>query len=126
LVDQEVRTRTELLLFLGLPAQAGAREIELVYLERRAEAVKRFQDGDRRARFEVERLDGVFGRLLGADAAGEGAAAQGREEDEAPTVGAGAMEPAFLRPAGSIREANASLVCGIAACLVVLWAFYVY
>jgi hypothetical protein len=127
LVDQEVRTRTELLRFLDLPAHAGAKEIELVYLERRAETVKRFQDGDRSARFVVERLDGVFGRLVGIGAAAKDAAAESAEEDQASNnVVVEAKEPAFIRPAGSIREANGSLFCGISACLVVFWAFSVY
>ena len=114
-----MRARGELLLFLGLPPDAGAKEIELVYLERRAEAEKRWRQGDRRARFEVERLDGVFGKLTGLVADTE-------EGGTPPPVVAKAKEPVFLRPAGSMREANGSLACGIAACLVVLWAFYVY
>ena len=42
-----------------------------------------------------------------------------------PVAVAKAREPSFLRPSGSVREANGSLACGIAACLVVLWAYYV-
>jgi hypothetical protein len=38
-----VTSRTELLGVLGLPPQAGAGEIELVYLERHAEAEKRLR-----------------------------------------------------------------------------------
>ena len=112
-------SRAELLLFLGLPAQAGADEIELVYLERRAKAEKRLQQGDTRARFKIGRLDGVFGRLDGIDAKGE-------ESGTAPVAVATTSAPSLLRPAGSIREANGSLLCGIASCLVVLWAFFVY
>jgi hypothetical protein len=63
-----VTSRTELLGVLGLPPQAGAGEIELVYLERHAEAEKRLREGDKRARFEIERFDGVFGKLDGAEA----------------------------------------------------------
>lgn len=117
--DQEVRARSELLLFLSLPSDAGAKEIELVYLERRAEAEKRWRQGDRRARFEVERLDGVFGKLTGLVVDTE-------ERGTPPPAVAKAKEPVFLRPAGSMREANGSFACGIAACLVVLWAFFVY
>ncbi|HEY5478543.1 MAG TPA: hypothetical protein VIJ84_02890 [Gaiellaceae bacterium] len=111
-------SRAELLLFLGLPPQAGADEIELVYLERRADAEKRLRQGDTRARFEIERLDGVFRRLDAMDA----------EEEEGVTapVAASVRKPSLLRPAGSGREARGSVALGIAACLVVLWAFFVY
>ena len=112
--------RAELLLFLGLPPQAGADEIELVYLERRAGAEKRLRQGDARARFEIERLDGVFKRLddLGTDAA---------ESEAVPgAVMTAKEEPALMRSAGAAREATGSLMCGIAACLIVLWAFFVY
>jgi len=113
-----VTSRAELLLFLGLPPQAGADEIELVYLERRADAEKRLRQGDTRARFEIERLDGVFRRLDAMDA----------EEEEGVTapVAASVRKPSLLRPAGSGREARGSVALGIAACLVVLWAFFVY
>jgi hypothetical protein len=114
-----VTSKTELLLFLGLPPQAGADEIELIYLERRAKAEKRLRQGDTRARFEIERLDGVFGRLDGIDAKGE-------ESGTAPVAVAMTSAPSLLRPAGSIREARGSVALGIAACLVVLWAFFVY
>ncbi|MGA9762163.1 MAG: hypothetical protein WBQ14_07055 [Gaiellaceae bacterium] len=113
-------SRAELLLFLDLPPQAGAGEVELVYLERRAEAEKRLRQGDLRARTEIERLDGVFRRLDGMEAEVEG------EESGVVPVAASAKKPSLLRPAGSIREANGALACGISAFLVVLWAFYVY
>jgi hypothetical protein len=114
-----VNARSVLLLFLNLPLYTGAKEIELVYLERRAEAEKRFQQGDKSARFEVERLDGVFKRLRDTDA----------EAEEAVTASlavANERERSFLRSTGSAREANGSLACVIAACLVVLLVFYVY
>lgn len=111
--------RAELLLVLGLPPQASANEIELVYLERRAKAEKCFQQGDKSARFEVERLDGAFRRLRDTDAEAE-------EAGTTPLAVAKARERSFLRPTGSAREANGSLACGIAACLVILLVFYVY
>ncbi|HEY5479763.1 MAG TPA: hypothetical protein VIJ84_09135, partial [Gaiellaceae bacterium] len=61
-------SRTELLGVSGLPPQAGAGEIELTYLERHAEAEKRLREGDKRARFEIERFDGVFRKPDGAEA----------------------------------------------------------
>ena|GEM_PF-3317192 len=112
--------REELLLFLGLPPQARAGEIEFVYLERRAAAEKRLRHGDKRARAEIDRLESVFKRLedLGADAA---------ESEAVPVAVMTAKgKPALMRSAGADREANGSLMCGIAACLIVLWAFFVY
>jgi hypothetical protein len=111
-----VTSRAELLLFFDLPPQAGAGEIELVYLERRAEAEKRLRQGDKRARFEIERLDGVFRRLDVIAA----------EEEVGVTAPAAVMKPSLLRLVGSVREAKGSMACGICACLVVLWAFFVY
>lgn len=112
-------SRAELLLVLGLPPHAGANEIEFVYLERLAEAEKRSQQGDTRAQFEIDRLEGVFRRLEDTDA-------EAVEAGTVPVAAAKASEPSFLRPTGSALEANCSLFCGIAACLIILWAFYVY
>lgn len=111
--------RADLLFSLGLPPQASLGEIEFVYLERRAEAEKRLQQGDARARAETDRLEGVFRRLEGMDA-------EVVETGTEPVAATEARTPFFLRTTGSVREANGSLACGIAACLVVLWAFYVY
>lgn len=111
--------RADLLFALGLPPEASLGEIEYVYLERRAEAEKRLQQGDSRAQPEIDRLERVFKWLEGMDAE----AVETRAE---PVAAAEARTPFFLRSTGSVWEANGSLVCGIAACLVVLWALYVY
>lgn len=111
--------RADLLFSLGLPPQASLGEIEFVYLERRAEVEKRLQQGDTRARAEIDRLERVFERLEGMDA-------EAVETRTGPVAVAEARTPFFVRTTGSVWEANGSLICGIAACLVVLWAFYVY
>lgn len=111
--------RADLLFSLGLPPEASLGEIEFVYLERRAEAEKRLQQGDTGARAEIDRLEGVFRRLEGIDA-------KAVETRAAPVAATEARTPSFLRATGSLWEANGSLACGIAACLVVLWAFYLY
>ncbi|MGC9974230.1 MAG: hypothetical protein ABSC36_02410 [Gaiellaceae bacterium] len=110
--------RADLLFALGLPPQASPGEIEYFYLERRAEAEKRLRGGDIRAQAEIDRLEGVF-RLL------EGMDENALEIEAEPAAATGAKTPSHLRATGSLREANGSLACGVAACLVVLWAFYV-
>jgi hypothetical protein len=111
--------RANLLFALGLPPQASRGEIEFVYLERRAKLEKRLQQGDTRAQAEIDRLEGVFRRLEGMDAEAD----ETRIEHVAVAKG---RTPFFLRATGLVGEANGALGCGIAACLVVLWAFYVY
>jgi hypothetical protein len=114
-----VTERADLLFSLGLPPEASLSEIEYFYLERRAEAENRLQRGDTRARAEIDRLERVFERLEGMDAE----AVETRAE---PVAASEARTPFYLRTTGSDWEANGSLVCGVAVCLVVLWAFYVY
>ena len=111
-------SRAELLLVLGLPPHAGAHEIEPAYRVRRAEAEKRLEQGDFHATAEIALLERVLEQVEGTEPS--------RAEVE-PVAAFEAKKPSQRRsPEWPDREATGSLVCGIAACLVVLWAAYVY
>jgi hypothetical protein len=133
-----VSERDDLLLILGLPVQASAREIEFAYLEKRAEIAKRLQQGDAHASVQLEQLDRIYSALEAA-----GALERPVETDlhsAAPAPGLFAEQRVVAPPAappaalpaqaplsrGSGWESAGALVCGIAALLVVCWLLYFY
>jgi hypothetical protein len=101
---------------LGLPPQASAGEIERVFLEQRAEAEKRLRQGDVQARADIERLERAFRLLESAVGTTEPVPVE-RPEPIRRVV----SPPLTLR-----WESTGSLVCGVLACLTVLWFFYAY
>ena len=99
---------------LGLPPQASAKEIELAYVERRAEAAKRLQKGDPRARAGIEQLDRVIEQLENGDF--DESPPPAREERPDSKLAHELLSTPIRHPA-RVWEATASLVFGSLACV---------
>jgi hypothetical protein len=111
--------RTDLLLVLGLRPQASARAIERAYVERRAQAAKRLEQGEPGARAELEQLDRVIRRLEEADVAGLEGPSPARSKARRPRL----VHELVSTPARQLAlpwEGTAALACGILACLLSL------